>query len=100
MTNPIRHQVDVTRSPGEGTLSHELEKRILELQLQLLEHRQAPSCSSSAFHFGPAAEAAAKDLAAATFADMTDSSEDTLLANLEEIVPVRADFGPFRGRRE
>jgi putative DNA-invertase from lambdoid prophage Rac len=40
------------------------------------------------------------DCPAANFARMTDASLDSLLTKLECDVPERADFGPFRGRRE
>jgi len=100
MTESIRPHVDATRGLGEGTLSRELEKRIFELQLQLLERRQVPSWLVSALHFGRAAEAAPRDFSAATVAYMTDSSADTLSESLEQRVPPRTDFGPFRGRRK
>jgi hypothetical protein len=45
-------------------------------------------------------KAAQKDCAEANFARMSDSSGSELLEQLEQDVPVRSDFGPFRGRRE
>jgi len=37
--------------------------------------------------------------AARDFAYMTDSSTDSALERHEQVIPARADFGPFRGRR-
>jgi len=99
MTASIQQRLDTNSSLAEGDLlSGEPEKRIVELQL--LERLLTPTRSSSVFHFGGTAIAATKDCAAADFARMTDSGRDAQFASFEQAVPTRADFGPFRGRRE
>ncbi|MDC8787117.1 hypothetical protein [Roseateles koreensis] len=78
-------------TPPEGRFN-----KLIDEQLDL-----AAVKLSSAFHLGRAAQAASKDLdAAKNFVRMTDTSTDPMLAKLEEAIPTRPDFGPFRGRRE
>nr|WP_295078296.1 hypothetical protein [uncultured Roseateles sp.] len=78
-------------TPSEGGFN-----KLIDEQLDL-----AAVKPGSAFHFGRAAKAAPKDFGAAkSFARMTDSSTDPMLAKLEQLIPERGDFGPFRGRRE
>jgi len=78
-------------TPPEGGFN-----KLIDEQLEL-----AVIKLGSAFHFGRAAKAAPKDLGAAkNFACMTDSTTDPVLAKLEQLIPERVDFGPFRGRRE
>ncbi|WP_263565079.1 hypothetical protein [Paucibacter sp. DJ1R-11] len=78
-------------SPSDGSF-----KNLIDEQLKL-----SPVKLGSSLHLGRAAKAASKDVAAAqNFAAMTDSFTDPVLAKLEQLVPERFDFGPFRARRD
>ncbi|MCV2352628.1 hypothetical protein LNV09_00475 [Paucibacter sp. B2R-40] len=91
--------VDTDRNPAEGNqLSSESEK--CPVELPFLDRLLAMSRLVSAFHFGRAANAVPMVSAEANFARLTDSSMDTLSAQLEQDVPLRTDFGPIWGRRE
>ncbi|WP_263572798.1 hypothetical protein [Roseateles oligotrophus] len=100
MSKLIKQYVVAQRCPeGGNLLSDEPEKRNVELQF-LQRLLSSPAQLESTCHFGRSVATALEDSPAATFARLIDSSSDVQLAEFEREVPVRSDFGPFRGRRE